>query len=291
MIRIKTPASTSNLGFGFDTLGLAFELYNTFEVEESSETKLFNIDDAYNNDDNLFLVAYRKVYESFGTPKNIHVHFQCDVPNSRGLGSSASFIVAGILAAYALEGKELNRDEIFSLACELEGHPDNVAPCIFGGLSASYITSDHQFLHESLKLSDKWYFTCLIPDYEINTHEARNALPSQYDKSDVIQSPAKAILLAKALEDGNLNLIHELGDDVIHEPYRKELMHEFNELDNILSHNMDGKLFISGSGSTCLWLSLEPFNTDINLSSLTHAWKALTVQPNQNGFSLEVSHE
>ena len=286
MVKIKTPASTSNLGVGFDTLGLAFNLYNTFEISESDAFKLIGVEDKYNNDDNLFLRAYRTGSGYFGNVKPISVTFNTEVPISRGLGSSSTFIVGGLAAACYMNTKTINKEAIFQIAARMEGHPDNVAPCIFGGLNASS-KIDNSFITESLELSKDFKFTCFIPNYEVSTEEARGALPSSYPKEVTINNTSKAILLVKALATGNLELLKSVTKDEIHEPYRKPLIKEFDEVESIIKENNDGVFLISGSGSTCLFIHKDELKDLSKLKSLNYDWEVKSVKPALDGVIIE----
>ena len=286
MVRIKTPASTSNLGVGFDTLGLAFNIYNTFDIEESDSFSLEGIDDAYNNEDNLFLKAYRIGSGYFGTQKPIKVSFNCEVPISRGLGSSSTFIVGGLAAASYMNTKTINKEAIFQLAARMEGHPDNVAPCIFGGLTAS-TKIDNKFITKPLDLSRDWKFTCFIPDYEVSTEEARRALPDTYPKEVAVGNTSKAILLVNALASGDLELLKSVAKDEIHEPYRKPLIKEFNEVENILNESNNGVFLISGSGSTCLFIHMDELKDISKIKDLQSNWQIKEVNPALNGVVIE----
>ncbi len=292
MFKIKTPASTSNLGCGFDSLGLAFDIYNNFSIEESDVTILEGIDEAFNNDNNLFLKAYRKACNDIGKEKPIHVIFDCDIPISRGLGSSSTFVVAGLYAAYLLNDINLpDKEEIFNMACEFEGHPDNVAPCIYGGFLASTKVSEDTFITRNISLSKEYKFTCLIPDFEISTEKARSLMPTSYPIKIVYNSLSKAILTTKAFESGDLDLLKIVNKDEIHEPYRKELIKDFSNLSMLLNKNTDGLLLISGSGSTCLYISKEEIDNNIDLSSLNNKWLIKTVSVDYNGTIIEVKDE
>lgn len=286
MVKIKTPASTSNLGVGFDTLGLAFNLYNTFEISESDAFKLIGVEDKYNNDDNLFLRAYRTGSGYFGNVKPISVTFNTEVPISRGLGSSSTFIVGGLAAACYMNTKTINKEAIFQIAARMEGHPDNVAPCIFGGLNASS-KIDNSFITESLELSKDFKFTCFIPNYEVSTEEARGALPSSYPKEVTINNTSKAILLVKALATGNLELLKSVTKDEIHEPYRKPLIKEFDEVEKIIKEKNDGVFLISGSGSTCLFIHKDELKDLSKLKSLNYEWEVKSVKPALDGVIIE----
>ena len=255
MLRIKAPASSANLGPGFDCLGLAFDVYNTFDVELSDHNILENCEERFSNEDNLFLQAYRKGCEAIGVSDHVHVIFSCDIPVSRGMGSSAAFISAGITAASALHGNALSEDEIFRLICKMEGHPDNASACLFGGLTASEILKDGTCIVRNLPVHESWKFTLLVPDFEIETSSAREILPFAYPRSTLVRNTVHAILMVEALRSGDLQLLRTSASDLAHEPYRKALINDYEKVRRISESDTGGRLVISGSGSTCLLMA------------------------------------
>lgn len=257
MITIKSPASSANLGPGFDCLGLSLDLYNTFEVERSDHDQLDNVEERFNNADNLFLQAYHYGMQAMGQEDYVHVIFHCDIPVSRGLGSSASMIVAGLCAASVLHNDGLSENQIFQLASRLEGHPDNAAPCFFGGLTAS-TKLNNLFITHSLPLHEDWHFTVFIPDFEVSTEEARAILPENYSREVAASNAGYLLYMEEALRLGSHSLLVTGARDAIHEPYRKQLIHGFDVLKEITERGSHGVLLISGSGSTCLLISKEP---------------------------------
>lgn len=250
MIKYKVPATSANLGIGFDCLGIALSLYDYFEIEESDK---FILDGFINNDikNNLFIKAYKKACR-YKKDKVVplKVKLKADVPISRGLGSSSCMIVGGIYAYNILHNNCLSKEEMLELATAIEGHPDNVAPCIYGGLC---ISSDNKTT--LLKVSNKWHFGIWIPPYEVKTSEARKVLPTSYSREDIVSNIANAIKGIKALETFNLDNISSLSKDKIHEPYRKTLIKDFKKYEKLAYQNGAKAFLISGSGSTCLSIS------------------------------------
>lgn len=174
-------------------------------------------------------------------------------------------------AASALHDHALSKEQIFQLASELEGHPDNVAPCIYGGFTASINVKD-TFLTQSIPLDPNWKYTIFIPDFEVSTQRARSILPESYPRSIVTKSTSHASLLIEALRNGDLSLLKIVSEDFIHEPYRKQLIHEF---DTLKSYVQDlGAFLISGSGSTCILISQQQLSTEQKnqIQSLNHHW-------------------
>lgn len=257
MLKFKVPATSANLGIGFDCLGIALNIYDYFEVEESDEYCLSGFMDN-NIKDNLFIEAYKKTCR-YKKDKAVplKVKLKANVPISRGLGSSSCMIVGGIFAYHILHNNCLSKEEMLKLATSIEGHPDNVAPCIYGGLCVS---SDDQTLR--LKISNKWHFIVFIPPYEVKTSEARKVLPDSYGKSDVTSNIANAIKGIKALETFDLDNISCLSKDKIHEPYRRPLIKDFKKYEKIAYQNGAKAFLISGSGSTCLAIGDKDLNLD-----------------------------
>ncbi len=265
MVKYKVPATSANLGIGFDCLGIALNIYDYFEVEESNEYSLtgFIENDTKNN---LFIKAYKKTChykKNKATP--LKIKLKANVPISRGLGSSSCMIVGGIFAYHVLNNNCLTKEEMLKIATNIEGHPDNVAPCIYGGLCVS---SDNQTL--KLKVSNKWHFGVWIPNYEVKTNEARKVLPDSLKISDATSNIANAIKGIKALETFDLNNINCLCNDKIHEPYRKLLIKDFKKYEKLAYESGAKAFLISGSGSTCLSISEKDLliQKDINYKNV-----------------------
>ena len=261
MITIKTPATSANVGPGFDTLGLAVSLFNTFDVEESKEDRLENVEDRFNNKDNLFLKAFHAAADYLHLDTHVHAIFHTGIPVSRGLGSSASMITGGILACNALSNKKLTDQEILQLAGTLEGHPDNAAPCIFGGLTASIKEGD-TFITHPLEIDPDWKFCVYIPDFEVSTQKARGILPDSYPRAVAAGNGARLLYMSEGLRTGDMKLVRLGAKDAIHEPYRKTLITGFDEVKEIVENDTGGILLISGSGSTCISISRKELSKE-----------------------------
>lgn len=282
MLTIKTPATSANIGPGFDCFGLALSIYNTFEVERSEIDRLENVEQRFCTPDNLFLKAYHVGCEAIGVQDHVHAIFHIDVPISRGLGSSATMIVGGLFAASALHNNALSKDTIFQLATQMEGHPDNVAPCIYGGMCIS-TNEEGTFITHPLQIHKDWIFTCFIPNFETSTEEARKVVPTTFKREDVILNIAHASLLIEALRLSDLPLLKIASQDKIHEPYRKQLIHEFDVVKQIVGS--DAVFLISGSGSTCLSISKHSIESDTikSVHALQHEWKVIEASLAING--------
>ncbi|MBQ3866159.1 MAG: homoserine kinase, partial [Clostridia bacterium] len=201
---IRTPASSANLGPGFDSLGVALDLYNVIEVKEQDEGLSFGAGDkAYQNEDNLFLRAYDKTMERLGLKRRgLWISEHPSIPASRGLGSSAATIVAGVVAANFLHGSPLSRDELLGIATELEPHPDNLAPALLGGLRASMM-ADGRPVSIPLTCEDL-LFCALVPPFPLPTKMARAVLPETVPFRDAVFNLSRVTLLARGFEKGDL---------------------------------------------------------------------------------------
>lgn len=257
MIRIAVPATTANLGVGFDCFGLALDLYNFFEVEVASYWQFEQFEERFANEDNLFVKAYQKTLAVLNVKKQCcKVKIETHIPVSRGLGSSASLIVAGISAANYFNGNHLSTLDMLEIATSLEGHPDNVAAAIYGGLcicgkGACGLTVLQKQVHNC------WNFSLWIPDFELSTEQARKVLPSHYTKEKIVQQIPNAIFAVEAFVQGDESLLPLIMNDQIHEPYRQKLIPGFSQAKDAALSQKALAFIISGSGSSCLAISKE----------------------------------
>lgn len=285
MYKIKTPATSANVGPGFDCLGIAWNLYNTFYVELSEQDELLNTPAEYYNAENLFLRAFHAGASACGHG-NAHIRMREEtlIPVARGLGSSASLIVGGLAAASVLLDDTLSNSEILSLATEIEGHPDNIAPCLLGGFTAASVLAG-KTIARKLALADTWKYTLFIAPYESSTAKARSILPASYSRADASANISHVVLTCKALEDGDQPLLHYAAQDRIHEPYRSTLIPEYADLKACTEQDTGGKFLISGSGSTCLLISQAVLSAGCRkqLQERYPGWQILSVSVAANG--------
>lgn len=242
MIKVKVPATSANLGPGFDVLGLAIDRYNIFTFVESAESK----------EENLIYKSYRRVFEYLGKPLiPVKIQVNDNIPIARGLGSSAACIVGGIMGANEILGKPLDKEDILKLATEIEGHPDNVAPAIYGGLVVSVMEGDKIHIAK-LPIKNKLSFIALVPNFELSTSKAREVLPKRIDFKDGIYNVSRVSILLTALATGDSGLIKLGLQDKFHQPYRGKLIEGFDEI--ISAVNQKGALgcYLSGAGPTIM---------------------------------------
>lgn len=254
MIRIQVPATSANLGSGFDSLGIALNLYNQVWMEESDTVDISSKDEVEipTDESNLIFWAARQVYEKCGRKlPGLKIVQLNNIPMARGLGSSSACIVAGILGANRLLGSPLSQQELINLAAKIEGHPDNTTPAIEGGLAASAIEAGRVY-SVSVPVSEKIRFALFIPPFELKTEKARSVLPTQYSRSDAVYNLSRSALMAASLFSGKLENLRVAVQDKIHQPYRAGLI---EHLDSVfrLSYEL-GSLgtYVSGAGPTII---------------------------------------
>ena len=222
MLKITVPASSANLGAGFDALGLALTLYNRVWMEEAEGCLIETTDGAAVplNESNMIYHTAKLLYARCGRPfRGLHIVQENNIPMTRGLGSSSACLVAGLLGANTLLGSPLSREDICDLAAELEGHPDNVAPALLGGLVTSVM--DGGRVHTvSVPVTERIRFALFIPDFELKTEVARAALPVQVTREDAVYNLSRAALMTAALFSGRLDNLRVAVQDRLHQPYR-----------------------------------------------------------------------
>ena len=289
-MKLRVPATTGNAGPGFDSTGLAFTLYARFEAEllGAGKLEISGCEACYQNEENLAVQAFRAVEKRIGArPSGLKLHIDTDVPISRGLGSSATLLVAGAFAANALYGNPLDKGALLEIVTAMEGHPDNVAPALYGGLCASVVREDGRVLCVNYPVAPAVKFTALIPDFPLSTAEARKALPKAVPFKDVVFNISRTALLMRGMEAGDYDLLSAALDDRLHMPYRKALIHDF---DFVRAQSLEagaGALIISGAGPTLLALHANPerFAPEIEarLAGLTHKWRAVPLDVDTMG--------
>lgn len=284
MIKITVPATSANLGPGFDCLGIALNLYNTFYFEKTEDDfKYIDLPEKYSNRNNLIVRSSLETYKYLGIePIYYSIFNESTVPIARGLGSSATCIAAGILAAVKLSEKNVSIDEMISIASKLEGHPDNTTPAIIGGLVSC--VNSNKVLYNKYNVDDSLKFTVVIPPFKLSTNEARGVLPKTLGYDDVIFSMSRAINIPKALEEGNVEMLYHLLKDKLHQPYRFELIKGSKSYLNFSKKN---KLpfCISGSGSTMLFISKESIIE--KLQKINDSYEVMELKVDSGGAKIE----
>ena len=256
MIEVRVPASSANIGSGFDCFGIALSLYNTIRVSET-EKGLYIVNSNTqefipNGERNLIYRSVMRVFDEVGyTKKGLKISQYSNIPMTRGLGSSSACIVGGLLAGNAISGRNLDMNRIFELADELEGHPDNVSAALFGGFCIS-LRDEEGLFKNSIKITSQIEFLAMIPDYYMVTKKSRELLPQTVSIKDASYNIAHASSLAAAFATGNFKNLNIYCRDMLHQKYRQEIV---SDMDSIFKKCMElGALgvYLSGSGPTII---------------------------------------
>ena len=255
---VRVPATTANLGVGFDVLGLALNLFAEFDFAPAEELTITGCATELANEDNLVWRSYIAACEAFGLDAQpLAIHERTPIPAAGGLGSSSACIVAGIVAAQALAGRPIDRVSTANLATRLEGHPDNVAPAVHGGLVSSYVEGDATVTCR-WPISPSLSFVCMAPPYRVLTSDARQALPSMVARDTVSWQVGRCLAMVSALASGSAADIARCCHDRIHEPYRAPLIPDFEALREASLGAGAATFIISGSGATMLAIATSP---------------------------------
>ena len=253
MIKISVPATSANLGIGYDTLGMAVSLYSHFTFERSDELTITGCPEEFQNEDNLVYVSLVDALAEWGVePFGVAIDIQTEVPVARGLGSSSTCVVAGIMAAAALTGHTVTREELVAMATKVEGHPDNVAPAILGAAVCSFTPAGKLPCCLRYDVSRKLRFVTIIPPYEVHTSEARKVVPTEVPLADAVWQMGRIAGLTRGLETGDTKLIAASNDDRLQEPYRRALIPDYEAIRATCLEGGAATLWISGSGSTLM---------------------------------------
>jgi len=257
---IQVPASTSNLGSGFDTLGLAVRLYNQLHVRRCSGKEIVPAWKLDEEDRSWFAEAFAAAgnlfFRTTGVRRfGVEVNLLGQVPVARGLGASATVRVGVLAALNELSAAKIDRELLLSMATELEGHPDNASPAIFGGFTVSGRVAG-VVRCSSFRVASRLKLVTLMPSFGISTEAARRLMPSSYSKADAAHALNRAALITAAMAGGNYENLRGVFDDRMHQPYREKLLPQLSEV--IRAGERAGALggFLSGSGSSIICLAL-----------------------------------
>lgn len=260
MIQVHVPATSANCCVGFDTMGLALDWFGTFTFMPSDTLEITGCPKEFCDENNLVLTSFKAVCEYMKKEMpTFHLHINTDIPFSRGLGSSSTCVVAGVLAADKWFDAGLNKMELLSIATKIEGHPDNVAPALFGQACTSFMEEDNARLMMIPCANFKGLV--LIPDYPISTVEARKVLPETITYKDAVKQVSYALSFSQSLQTGNEMILNKACHDFLHEPYRSKLIKEYDDIKEYCK-SIELALWISGSGSTMLAMSLDDEKID-----------------------------
>lgn len=283
VIKIKVPASTSNLGPGFDTLSLALSLYNEFTFKVIKEGLKINQHNSKILPLNSTNIVYRAFCETFKNqskfPPGIEIDINCQIPLSAGLGSSASAIVSGILAANVLLDNVLEKDEILSLATILEGHPDNCAAAIFGGLTIS-VSSDKKVYVSQFPWPKELLLVVVVPDFELPTRISRELLPPKISYGDATFNVSRTAYLLSSLLNKDWDGLKFGFQDRMHQPFRKDLI---PGMESVINEALKQGAFgatLSGAGPTLVAFINDKNKAENIGDTMVQKWNEFKVKSN-----------
>jgi homoserine kinase len=280
MIQVRVPATSANMGPGFDSLGVALGLYNTIKVCEIEKGK-----SVYNNskdyipigEKNLIYRSMCRVFDEVGyQKKGVKIIQNSDIPVTRGLGSSSACIIGGMLAANVISGRQLDYSKILALSAEMEGHPDNVTPALFGGFCVSAM-EDGRVIYKSHKLTYGIKFAVMVPDFFQSTKMLRGVLPENVTLKDASYNISRASLMTSMLISGDFDGLKYAACDRLHQNFRKINIDHFDDILN-KSYELGSKAtYLSGSGSAIVSILTEDENTFLSemnkyLGGLERKW-------------------
>ena len=264
-VTVRVPATTANMGPGFDCLGMSLDIWNTIIVDTDgvdTDDGIVSVsgegsDELSTGSDNLIYSCFKQVYDGMGLPvPDVRIVCENEIPLGRGLGSSSAAVAGGLLAGSKLSGANLSRQRLLELACEIEGHPDNAAAAVMGGCRI-VVSSGDGYLTESIAVPDELRAVVFVPDVPMPTKEARGILPGMVDRQDAVFNIGRTALLVNALASGNLEHLSIATEDMLHQPARQKI---FFPMKNIFRAAMAAGalgVFLSGAGSSVMALTRD----------------------------------
>jgi homoserine kinase len=293
---VAVPASTTNLGSGFDTLGLALKLFLRVEIEESTEGETEIILQGEGaaelpaHSENLILRVMRRVFKGEGVllPK-IRMRVLNQIPVARGLGSSAAAIVAGIGCFEALTGKEMEPDLFFRYAFQFENHPDNLTAARFGGFTVSCLDEGGKITFFRSTLSPGIKILVVVPDFQLETERARSVIPGTVRLQDAVFNIQRSSLTVAALLNSDLHFLGESLKDRVHQPYRAPLIPGFEQILALQREEIRGLRGICLSGAGPSILVLAESNLDQIYSRIEAIFQKHDIR--SRAFQLEIDNQ
>lgn len=258
---VRVPATSANLGSGFDCLGMALARYNTVVVRPAERTEVVVQGEAAGrlavDGRNLIYRSITSAYADRGAmPPPLRLECDNTIPVARGLGSSSSAVAAGLVIANALLDGMLNEADLVRIGTRLEGHPDNIVPCLLGGVRVS-VNARGQIVNSEIHAPEALRAVVFVPDVSMRTEEARAALPRNVTLKQAVFNISRAALLVAALEHGRLDLLRTATEDALHQPPRSRIFPAFPRIiEAALAAGAHGA-FLSGAGSSVLAFSTQ----------------------------------
>lgn len=298
MIHIKIPATSANMGPGFDSIGVALELYNHLWVEAiphglKIEVKRLQEIEIPVDESNLIYQTMKYFYDQKGLVlPGVHLIQEDYIPMVRGLGSSAACIVGGLIAANELAGGPCDKEELAQMAAKLEGHPDNSNPAIFGSMVVGAL-DEEKMMHVRLALPQDLVFATMVPSFPVSTAKARGVLPDGYSRGEVVFNVSRGALLVASIMSGKLENLSMAMEDKIHQPYRSQLIPNMDEIFQKAKKYGALASYLSGAGSTLMAMvkkeQSEQFQKDMSayLKTLPDHWQLTLLKADLEGAKVE----
>lgn len=297
MIRLQVPATSANIGPGFDSLGLALRLYNRVWMEESDGIFISTTDGSRVPEDetNLIYKSAKLLFDICGKKlRGLTIRQENNIPMTRGLGSSSACIVAGLCGANELLGSPLSKDDLVNLAAHLEGHPDNSTPAILGGFVTAVFDNDRVYWVK-VPISGRIKFAAFIPDFELKTEVSRKALPMEVSHKDAVFNLSRTALMTASLFSGKLENLGPAVQDKLHQPYRLKFIPGAQEVFELCEKLGAYGTYISGAGPTIMSMINV---TDLNFAARAQeelaklkGWRLVTLDCDECGATAEPEPE
>ncbi len=259
MVVVRVPATSANVGVGFDCLGIALDLTATFLLSRSAsgELEVDGCEERFRGEDNLVWTSYLAACEELGyEAEALKITILSPIPLSGGLGSSSTCVIAGVAGAMGLHGT-YDSEACLEISTRIEGHPDNVAPAIMGGLVSSFVDGD-ETTSIRMDVAPDLRFIAVAPPYEVRTADARRVLPAEVPAATAVWQMGRCVAVVRALETGDAALLAKANHDKLHEPYRSKLIPDYEPLREAALGAGACAFMISGSGSTMLAVADGP---------------------------------
>ena len=297
MMHIKVPATSANMGPGFDSIGIALELYNHLwfeEIEEGVEIIVKRKQEIEIPTDKNNLI-YKTMVDFFAQTGNVmpgvRLIQEDYIPMVRGLGSSAACIVAGLLAANHLSGRHYCREQLAQIAAKIEGHPDNSNPAFFGSMVVGAL-DQNETRYVRLDLPKELVFAIMVPDFPVSTEASRKVLPDRYTKKDAVFNASRAALLVASMYTGKYENLSMAMQDRIHQPYRNQLIPNMDRIFKAAKNYGALATYLSGAGSTLMAVlteeKAEEFQQKMKayLKAIPNEWELTLLKPDTKGAQL-----
>lgn len=255
MVKVRVPATSANIGPGFDSMGLALGLYNYVTAEETDGGLVIDILDETSaflakDERNLVYRSMKAVFDKVGyQPKGLHLTMENNIMVTRGLGSSSAGIVSGLVAANEICGKPLSTETILYMASDIEGHSDNVTPALLGGFTVN-VKNNNKIQYVRSEIGDELKFAAFVPDFYLQTKKARAVLPRSVSMRDAVYNTGHSALLAASIISGKYENIRAAVGDKLHQRYRKGLIPKMDDLFRYCYSNDALGVYLSGAGPT-----------------------------------------